>query len=200
MGGTGNNGEAPANQEQVARGITTPGWTTSPAVAGWTGPTTSPAPETPAPVAEPRPYETAGAPSTGLLSGAAPIAGPTTGTLAAQPTGFSHTPFPTHAAPVQTYAAPEAPAAPEVPKDFAAPTSFRPIYEATSQANDLLSRKYAGSGSKGWTQDPVMAQEWLQAVADAGGDWRDHASPYYNIAAPAGMGKVYWPGDPARPK
>ena len=37
---------------------------------------------------------------------------------------------------------------------------------------------------------------WLQAVADAGGDFRVQ-DKYYN---PVGVGssKVYWPGDPAR--
>jgi len=73
----------------------------------------------------------------------------------------------------------------------------------TSEVNDALSRKYGGqthASQQGWDKDPVKALEWLQMVADRGGDWRDHNSPYYNIAAPAGMGQVYWPGDPSRPK
>jgi hypothetical protein len=212
MGGTGNTGQAPEGQKGVETTLaaggdpTLPQWGAGAAAPGQVAAQQGLPALTEAPPSL-RPYEEAvgstgagAGPSTGLLAPAG--AGNAGGNTIAGPMGFNSDPYPTRAAPVDTFAAPTPTPAPvaETPKEFAAPTSFRPIYEATSEVNDELSRKYAGNGPRGWDKDPVMALEWLQAVADHGGDWRDHASPYYNIAAPAGMGKVYWPGDPARPK
>ena len=168
---------------------------------------------------------------TGLLgtdSPAAPAATPASASpLAVNPTatgrqfgapaagagGFQSAAYPSLAADIPHIGAPDKPKTPvaDPAKPFAAPTSFRPIWDVTAEVNHELSQKYAGvphAQQMGWDKDPVRALEWLQLVADKGGDWRDSttgakgaAYPYgYNIAAPAGMGQVYWPGDPARPK
>jgi len=132
------------------------------------------------------------------------IANPTTAA------GFAHADYPVAAAAEVGHlgaAAPVAPAVDTTPKEFAAPTSFRPIWDVASEVNDALSQKYAWDHTVGWQNDPVRAREWLQMIADKGGDWRDSTTGVkpgygygYNIAAPAGMGQIYWPGDPARPK
>jgi hypothetical protein len=209
MGGTGNTGAEPEKQAGVQAGLAAGG---DPAMPQWGAGAAAPGEVAaqgglPALTEAPptlRPYEEATA-STGTG------AGPQTGLLApssAGPMGFSSNPYPTRSAAVETFAAAAPPpAAAAASGPFAAPTSFRPIWDVASEVNDQLSRKYAGNQQVGWQNDPTMAQEWLQLIADKGGDWRDSTTGMkpgygygYNIAAPGGMGQVYWPGDPARPK
>jgi len=114
--------------------------------------------------------------------------------------GFNSDPYPTAAAPVDTFAAPApaAPAAPEVPKEFAAPTSFAKPWDAMIGANGILSSRGQVGSDPNWNQNPVAVQQWLQAFADSGGDYRVQ-DQYYNLVSPGSGMKIYWPGDPARP-
>lgn len=132
--------------------------------------------------------------------------------LIANPTvaeGFTHAGYPQPPATdgvAHIGAAPPPPvAAAPVAKEFAAPTSFRPIWDVAAEVNHELGMKYAWQPEVGWQNNPERAREWLQMIADKGGDWRDATTgkkpgyPYaYNIDPVAGMGQIYWPGDPAR--
>lgn len=202
MGGTGNTGKEPQAQ---AGALDAAGG--NPNTPGWVGPAQAPGTTPADPLASLttsaptlRPYEeTTASAGTG--------AGPATGLLApapANPMGFQSASYPVAAKPVNTFAAAAPPAAaPEAPKEFAAPTSFRPIYDATSEVNTELSRgpsmKRAEALGGNWINDPELSREWLQAIADHGGDWRK-TDQYYNPVTLAAGQKIYWPGDPARPK
>jgi hypothetical protein len=146
-----------------------------------------------------------------------PMAAPTTDAgnpLVANPTtvtGFAHADYPAPPVTGIEHISGAAPAPPPVvdttPKEFAAPTSFRPIWDVAAEVNHELGMKYAWQPEYGWQNNPERAREWLQMIADKGGDWRDNTTgkkagyPYaYNIDPVGGMGQIYWPGDPARPK
>lgn len=220
MGGTGNTGATPEKQLGVQDAITASGNASLPqwgagaaalgTVAGQQGlPALTEAPPSLRPYEETVGSTGAGAgPQTGLLAPSG--AGNAGGNTITGPMGFQHDPYPTAAAPVATFAAPApvAPAAPEVPKEFAAPTSFRPIYDAVADATAATGGKGLFYSDQNWTSNPEAVRQWLQAVADAGGDYRtgyggtSAAQGNYNPANPGMLGgqKVYWPGDPARPK
>jgi hypothetical protein len=208
MGGTGNTGQTPEKQAGVQDAITASGNASLPqwgagaaapgTVAGQQGlPALTEAPPSLRPYEEATASTGAGAgPQTGLL--APQGAGNAGGGTIAGPMGFQSDPYPTQAAPVDTFAAPApvAPAAPEVPKEFAAPTSFANPWDAMIGANAKVAGRapfYSGD----WSSNPDAVQQWLQAYADAGGDYRVQ-DKYYNTVSPGAGQKIYWPGDPAR--
>jgi hypothetical protein len=126
------------------------------------------------PMAEARPYQSL-TPSTGLLAGGAPAptVGPTTGTLAADPAGFNHTPFPTYAAPVDTYAAPAAPApaAPTAPAEVA----MRQIWQP--QGGNMTASQWLAA-------NPNWETDFNRAEQRADGTWWVPQDP--NAPRPAG--------------
>jgi hypothetical protein len=206
MGGTGNTGATPEKQAGVQDAITASGnaslpqWGAGAAAPGDVAPQGGLPGLTEAPPTL-RPYEeTVGSTGAG--------AEPSTGLLAPQtgPMGFQHDPYPTAAAPVQTFAA-AAPAAAAAGdgKDYT-PKSFRPIYDAVADATAATGGRGLFYNDQNWTNNPEAVRQWLQAVADAGGDYRTGyggttaAQGNYNPANPGMLGgqKVYWPGDPAR--
>jgi hypothetical protein len=84
----------------------------------------------------------------------------------------------------------------EETKDYT-PTSFANPWDAMIGANAQVGGKglfYSGD----WSNNPEAVRQWLQAYADAGGDYRKQ-DKYYNTVSP-GSEKIYWRGDPARPK
>ena len=205
MGGAGNTGMEPEAQKGLSASSAAPPIWTNPAAMQAGGATPAAALSQPPPALRPFEEQTASAgPATGLLSPNAAAAVPSQTTNPAN-LGFGAAGLGKPTVPVPTMAAAPAPAAAasEAPKEFAAPTSFRPIYEATSEVNTELSRapsmKRAESLGGAWINDPELSREWLQAIADHGGDWRLN-DQYYNPVHLQGNQKIYWPGDPARPK
>jgi hypothetical protein len=200
MGGTGNTGQAPEKQAGVQAGLLAGG---DPALPQWGAGAAAPgtvAPQGGLPAlteAPPtlRPYEEAAA-STGTG------AGPSTGLLAPQtgPMGFQHDPYPVAPTDVPTYgaAAPPPAAASAASGEFAAPTSFANPWDAGIGATQILNPT-GMFNNRNWMSDPTATQKWLQAFADSGGDWRK-TDQYYNPVNRMGDAKIYWPGDPARPK
>jgi hypothetical protein len=130
-----------------------------------------------------------------------PTAGATQyGTPPAGAEGFVHTPYgdPTAGGLRHIGAAAPAPvAAAEAAKKDYTPTSFRPIYDAVVDATAQVGGKGLFYSDKNWDKNPEAARQWLQAIADAGGDYRLQDKYYNSVALPAGQ-TVYWPGDPAR--
>ena|SRR5215213_4772620 len=121
-------------------------------------------------------------------------------TEAAAPPGFQHSPYPE--APTAGIehigaAVPVAPKADETPKEFAAPTTFANPWDAMIGANAKVAGKGLFYSDQNWDKNPAAVQEWLQAYADAGGDYRKQ-DKYYNTVSPGAGMKIYWPGDPAR--
>lgn len=210
MGGTGNTGATPDKQRGVQDAITASGNASLPqwgagaaapgTVAGQQGlPALTEAPPSLRPYEETVGSTGAGAgPQTGLLAPSG--AGNAGGSTIAGPMGFQSDPYPTKAAPVETFTAPApvAPAAPEVPKEFAAPTSFAKPWDAMIGANGILSSRGQVGNDRNWNQNPEAVRQWLQAFADSGGDYRVQ-DQYYNLVSPGSGMKIYWPGDPARP-
>jgi len=113
---------------------------------------------------------------------------------------FDHAPYATGSAelPHIGLAAPAAAPAAEVATEFAAPTSFANPWDASIAATAQVGGKGLFYSDKNWDQNPEAVRQWLQAYADAGGDYRVQ-DKYYNTVSPGSL-KIYWPGDPARPK
>lgn len=138
-----------------------------------------------------------------------PMAAPTTDAgnpLVANPTtvtGFAHADYPAPPVTGIEHISGAAPAPPPVvdttPKEFAAPTSFAKPWDAMIGANGILSSRGQVGNDRNWNQNPEAVRQWLQAFADSGGDYRVQ-DQYYNLVSPGAGMKIYWPGDPARPK
>ena len=119
-------------------------------------------------------------------------------TQAAAPEGFQHAAYPEPAAADVGHLGAALPKVEEVAKEFAAPTSFAKPWDAMIGANGILSSRGQVGSDPNWNQNPVAVQQWLQAFADSGGDYRVQ-DQYYNLVSPGSGMKIYWPGDPARP-
>jgi len=186
MGGGGNTGQSPYGDSGAA-GVSAAGGRTLPDWASTLSPAGAPAAAL-APPDTQRPYEAAGSPSTGLLAGPAPAAGPATGTLAQQPTGFQHDPYPTTAAATPTYAATLPPVVPETPT-APAEVPMRQIWPSGS-----------GTASEWLKSNPGWETDFNRAEQRADGTWWVPTDP--NASRPAGpqyyqgTGNVIYGGSP----
>lgn len=172
MGGTGNTGES-GELKGIAGGApaATPSWT-APAA------TTAALSDTPATL---RPYEEK-TPSTGLLAaGTAPTTAPATGTLASNPTtysndptGFTHTDFPTHAAEPPVVAAAPAPA----------PTPEAPVAPAEVPMRQIWQPQGNMTAAQWLAANPNWETDFNRAEQRADGTWWVPQDP--NAPRPAG--------------
>jgi hypothetical protein len=142
-------------------------------------------------------------PTTPVADAASPVVtNPVAAPASAGGVGFAHADYPSAVAgdiPHIAGAAPVvAPPVDTTPKEFAAPTSFANPWDAMIGANAKVAGKGLFYSDQHWDQNPEAVRQWLQAFADAGGDYRKQ-DKYYNTVSP-GAEKIYWPGDPARPK
>ena len=121
-------------------------------------------------------------------------------TQAAAPEGFQHAAYPEPAAADVGHLGAALPKVEEVAKEFAAPTSFLSPREAAKAAAAKLTNNTLYSQA-GWeTSNPEAMKLWLQTIADVGGDYRQTDDYYTHPVAYNPSMKIYWPGDPARPK